>query len=52
MEDLPLNFVSWFLSFVYTGGKNDLGRDDNILKVINAYMKPKCHSADSDIVHK
>ncbi|XP_068502822.1 single-strand DNA endonuclease 1 isoform X3 [Phaseolus vulgaris] len=34
------------------GGKNDLGRDDNILEVINAYMKPKCHSADSDIVHK
>ncbi|CAJ1952740.1 unnamed protein product [Sphenostylis stenocarpa] len=34
------------------GGKNDLGRGDNILQVINAYMKPKCHSADSDIVHK
>ncbi|XP_014515532.1 flap endonuclease GEN-like 2 [Vigna radiata var. radiata] len=34
------------------GGKNDLGLDDNILEVINAYMKPKCHSADSDIVHK
>ncbi|KAL9324117.1 hypothetical protein ACSQ67_008974 [Phaseolus vulgaris] len=34
------------------GDKNNLGRDDNILEVINAYMKPKCHSADSDIVHK
>ncbi|XP_020239861.1 flap endonuclease GEN-like 2 isoform X2 [Cajanus cajan] len=34
------------------GGKNDLRQDDNILQVINAYMKPKCHPADSDIVHK
>ncbi|KAG2384812.1 Flap endonuclease GEN-like 2 [Vigna angularis] len=34
------------------GGKNDFGLDDNILEVINAYMKPKCHSADSDIVLK
>ncbi|TKY45155.1 Flap endonuclease GEN 2 [Spatholobus suberectus] len=34
------------------GGENDLRRDDNILQVINAYMKPKCHPADSDIVHK
>ncbi|KAG5100354.1 hypothetical protein JHK82_045406 [Glycine max] len=34
------------------GGKNDLWPDDNILQVINAYMKPKCHQADSDIVHK
>lgn len=34
------------------GGKNDLRPDDNILQVINAYMKPKCHQADSDIVHK
>ncbi|KHN31502.1 Flap endonuclease GEN-like 2 [Glycine soja] len=33
-------------------GKNDLWPDDNILQVINAYMKPKCHQADSDIVHK
>ncbi|RDY02709.1 Flap endonuclease GEN-like 2, partial [Mucuna pruriens] len=34
------------------GGANDLRQDDIILQVINAYMKPKCHSADSDIVHK
>ncbi|TKY45159.1 Flap endonuclease GEN 2 [Spatholobus suberectus] len=34
------------------GGENDLRWDDNILQVINAYMKPKCHPADSDIVHK
>ncbi|KAL2334668.1 hypothetical protein Fmac_015881 [Flemingia macrophylla] len=34
------------------GGKNDSRQDDSILQVINAYMKPKCHSADSDIVHK
>ncbi|XP_027359328.1 flap endonuclease GEN-like 2 [Abrus precatorius] len=34
------------------GGENELLRDGNILQVINAYMKPKCHPADSDIVHK
>lgn len=32
------------------GSGNNLGRDDAILQVIDAYLKPKCHSADSDIV--
>ncbi|KAK7380296.1 hypothetical protein VNO78_32804 [Psophocarpus tetragonolobus] len=34
------------------GGENNLWTDDNILQVINAYMKPKCHQADSDIVRR
>ncbi|XP_019464972.1 PREDICTED: flap endonuclease GEN-like 2 isoform X2 [Lupinus angustifolius] len=34
------------------GGKNTLERDGVILQVINAYMKPKCHSADSDCVQR
>ncbi|KAK4283170.1 hypothetical protein QN277_000152 [Acacia crassicarpa] len=32
------------------GGENNSHRDYNFLHVINAYMKPKCHPADSDIV--
>ncbi|XP_054786951.1 single-strand DNA endonuclease 1 isoform X2 [Prosopis cineraria] len=32
------------------GGKNNSQRDYNFLQVINAYVKPKCHPADSDIV--
>lgn len=46
------NFITLFLSFVYAGGGNNLHRDENVLEVINAYMKPKCHSADSDVVHR
>ncbi|MED6180928.1 hypothetical protein PIB30_014483 [Stylosanthes scabra] len=34
------------------GGVNNLQKDDKVLQVINAYMKPKCHSADSDVVHR
>ncbi|XP_057446227.1 single-strand DNA endonuclease 1 [Lotus japonicus] len=34
------------------GGGNNLHRDEKVLEVINAYMKPKCHSADSDVVHR
>ncbi|CAJ2666671.1 unnamed protein product [Trifolium pratense] len=32
------------------GAENNIGRDDTIVEVINAYLKPKCHSADSDVV--
>ncbi|KAL5063898.1 hypothetical protein RYX36_008041, partial [Vicia faba] len=32
--------------------KNNIGKDDTILQVIDAYLKPKCHSADSDFVLK
>ncbi|WJX71456.1 hypothetical protein P8452_55449 [Trifolium repens] len=32
------------------GAENNIGRDDTIIEVINAYLKPKCHSADSDVV--
>ncbi|XP_061362013.1 single-strand DNA endonuclease 1-like [Gastrolobium bilobum] len=34
------------------GGGNNLQRDDNIVQVISAYMKPKCHAADSDMVQR
>ncbi|KAK2973086.1 hypothetical protein RJ640_023016 [Escallonia rubra] len=34
------------------GGKPDSRRDDRFLQVIDAYLKPKCHSADSDAVHR
>ncbi|KAK9292587.1 hypothetical protein L1049_020561 [Liquidambar formosana] len=27
-------------------------RDDQLFQVINAYLKPKCHLADSDVVHR
>ncbi|KAH6783920.1 single-stranded DNA endonuclease family protein [Perilla frutescens var. hirtella] len=35
----------------FYGGESDLPMDNQFLQVINAYMKPKCHSADSDAVH-
>ncbi|KAL5068499.1 hypothetical protein RYX36_019386, partial [Vicia faba] len=31
---------------------HNIGKDDTILQVIDAYLKPKCHSADSDFVLK
>lgn len=34
------------------GSEYNLLRDDQLLQVINAYLKPKCHSADSDAVHR
>ncbi|XP_050254913.1 single-strand DNA endonuclease 1-like [Quercus robur] len=34
------------------GIKHDSQRDDQHLQVIDAYLKPKCHSADSDAVHR
>ncbi|XVF53625.1 hypothetical protein PTKIN_Ptkin05aG0113500 [Pterospermum kingtungense] len=34
------------------GGNKDLQRDNQSLQVIEAYMKPKCYSADSDVVHR
>ncbi|XWS50538.1 hypothetical protein CRYUN_Cryun12cG0095500 [Craigia yunnanensis] len=33
------------------GNKNSL-IDNQSLQVVEAYMKPKCHSADSDVVHR
>ncbi|GER46655.1 flap endonuclease GEN-like protein [Striga asiatica] len=34
------------------GNKCDLPLENQFLQVINAYLKPRCHSADSDIVHR
>ncbi|KAJ7969980.1 Flap endonuclease GEN-like 2 [Quillaja saponaria] len=34
------------------GGGNNSERDENFLQVINAYLKPRCHQADSDTVHR
>ncbi|XP_075648041.1 single-strand DNA endonuclease 1 isoform X1 [Castanea sativa] len=34
------------------GSEHDSQRDDQHLQVIDAYLKPKCHSADSDAVHR
>ncbi|CAI9771906.1 unnamed protein product [Fraxinus pennsylvanica] len=34
------------------GNKSNLQRDHLFLQVIDAYLKPKCHSADSDAVHR
>ncbi|KAA8533741.1 hypothetical protein F0562_031258 [Nyssa sinensis] len=34
------------------GVKHDSDRDDQFLQVIDAYLKPKCHSADSNAVHR
>ncbi|XP_059451445.1 single-strand DNA endonuclease 1 isoform X2 [Corylus avellana] len=34
------------------GSEHDSQRDDQFLQVINAYLKPKCHSVDSDTVHR
>lgn len=34
------------------GSKHDPQRDDQHLQVMDAYLKPKCHSADSDAVHR
>ncbi|CAI8615315.1 unnamed protein product [Vicia faba] len=31
---------------------HNIGKDDTILQVIDAYLKPKCHSANSDFVLK
>ncbi|XP_021274220.1 flap endonuclease GEN-like 2 isoform X2 [Herrania umbratica] len=37
---------------VSTNGSNhNLQRDNQYLQVVEAYMKPKCHSADSDVVN-
>uniref|UniRef100_A0A5B7A2B2 Single-strand DNA endonuclease 1 n=1 Tax=Davidia involucrata TaxID=16924 RepID=A0A5B7A2B2_DAVIN len=34
------------------GIEHDSERDDQFLQVIDAYLKPKCHSADSNAVHR
>ncbi|CAA0836599.1 Flap endonuclease GEN-like 2 [Striga hermonthica] len=34
------------------GNKCGLPLENQFLQVINAYLKPRCHSADSDIVHR
>ncbi|KAL5096331.1 hypothetical protein RYX36_000658, partial [Vicia faba] len=49
---LQLFLIIFSIFFVYAGAKNNIGKDDTILQVIDAYLKPKCHSADSDFVLK
>ncbi|KAK6275573.1 hypothetical protein POUND7_005282 [Theobroma cacao] len=34
------------------GSNHNLQRDNQYLQVVEAYMKPKCHSADSDVVNR
>ncbi|XP_062152570.1 single-strand DNA endonuclease 1 isoform X2 [Alnus glutinosa] len=34
------------------GSEHDSQSNDQFLQVINAYLKPKCHSVDSDTVHR
>ncbi|TYG52765.1 hypothetical protein ES288_D09G054900v1 [Gossypium darwinii] len=34
------------------GGIQNSQTDDQYLRVVEAYMSPKCHSADSDVVHR
>ncbi|KAE9464882.1 hypothetical protein C3L33_03202, partial [Rhododendron williamsianum] len=34
------------------GSEHDLQGEDHFLQVIDAYLKPKCHSADSEVVHR
>ncbi|KAM7504738.1 hypothetical protein LguiB_003642 [Lonicera macranthoides] len=34
------------------GGNHNLQRNDQFLQVIDAYLRPKCHSADSEAVHR
>ncbi|KAH7841863.1 hypothetical protein Vadar_002433 [Vaccinium darrowii] len=36
----------------FNGMKHNLQGDDQFLQVIDAYLKPKCHSADSEVVHR
>ncbi|KAH9607480.1 hypothetical protein KSS87_019377, partial [Heliosperma pusillum] len=35
-----------------TGCQQHLGQDNEALQVIDAYMEPKCHPADSDPVYR
>ncbi|KAL5081094.1 hypothetical protein RYX36_009515, partial [Vicia faba] len=49
---LQLFLIIFSIFFVYAGAKNNIGKDDTILQVIDAYLKPKCHSAYSDFVLK
>ncbi|KAL5067769.1 hypothetical protein RYX36_018656 [Vicia faba] len=53
-KDVLKKFASEGLGWVKKrkGAKNNIGKDDTILQVIIAYLKPKCHSADSDFVLK
>ncbi|KAL5060131.1 hypothetical protein RYX36_031735, partial [Vicia faba] len=53
-KDVLKKFASEGLGWVKKrkGAKNNIGKDDTILQVIDAYLKPKCHSADSDFVLK
>lgn len=57
----PCLICSWSLIFgcltvatiiVLVGMKHNLQGDDQFLQVIDAYLKPKCHSADSEVVHR
>ncbi|CAK8569375.1 unnamed protein product [Lathyrus sativus] len=53
-KDVLKKFASEGLGWVKKrkGVQNNIGRDDTIIQVIDAYLKPKCHSADSDFVLK
>ncbi|KAK9291351.1 hypothetical protein L1049_019297 [Liquidambar formosana] len=37
---------------ITNGDEDNSRRDDQLLQVINAYLKPKCHLADSDAVRR
>lgn len=34
------------------GTDNNLDRENQVLHVIDAYLKPECHTADSDAVYR
>ncbi|KAL5101529.1 hypothetical protein RYX36_005856 [Vicia faba] len=53
-KDVLKKFASEGLGWVKKrkGAKNNIGKDDTILQVIDAYLKLKCHSTDSDFVLK
>ncbi|KAE8705302.1 DNA mismatch repair protein MSH3 isoform 1 [Hibiscus syriacus] len=46
------NMTTTFSSKVNMNGEIQIPqKDNNYLQVVEAYMNPKCHSADSDVVH-
>lgn len=47
---MQLSLLTYICSFI--GSESDFPMDNQFLQVINAYMRPKCHSADSDAVHR
>ncbi|XP_038999544.1 single-strand DNA endonuclease 1 [Hibiscus syriacus] len=47
------NMTTTFSSKVNMNGEIQIPqKDNNYLQVVEAYMNPKCHSADSDVVHR